>query len=188
MLAVGILAAGILTIVLMFSSSLALMADSADVSMATEVAREVIERSKAIDPSLLPGPGTTFNGLAGDPPLAGPPEFPPAPYPMANEDGRRFPIIVTLSDPGLVGVLAIEVEVRMPEEGRVILQTYVNQCIFRMGMTSIQKVDARTELLQSVQSVLSRIAREAERSTFTSASESGGNTVAFLSPTDDNGV
>ena len=57
--------------------------------------------------------------------------------------------------------------------------------IFRMGVVSWQKLNANTELFQSIQVSSAKLSRDAERSVFVSASmDNSGRAVAFLSPLD----
>lgn len=56
--------------------------------------------------------------------------------------------------------------------------------IYRMGASTLMKVDAQTEMLQQLQTVLSKLSREAERSIYDGVSVSpDGSAVAILNAT-----
>ncbi|MCW5872584.1 MAG: hypothetical protein KIS61_35375, partial [Candidatus Eremiobacteraeota bacterium] len=59
--------------------------------------------------------------------------------------------------------------------------------IFFLGGKAWRKTDDRFELLRNTQTVVSQIAREAERASVFSVSILPGRAVSFLSPMDDNG-
>ncbi len=67
MVTVGLLAVALLAVIGVFTGGLDLMARSQEISAATDVARELLERVKSQGVSFIPGPPAVFDGRAPDP-------------------------------------------------------------------------------------------------------------------------
>ncbi len=121
MLALGLLGLALLSLLIVFSGGLRLMADSAQRSQAAEVGREFLENLRQ-GPVNLPAGSSRFDGSQPDPVVAG---FPPAPYPATRLEGRDYFLrVATDPHPSLGGVIVVEVEV-MWEGHRLRFQTFV---------------------------------------------------------------
>lgn len=92
LISVGLLAVVILTIVGVFIGGLKLMNNSKVRTGASNIARQVLE---AIEDEggfvALPDEESLFDGAVPTPAVEG---FPPAPYPVAQADGRDFTVVV----------------------------------------------------------------------------------------------
>ncbi len=107
MLAIGILAVAVLSLVEVFVSGLRASAQSLRVTLASEIGREFMEtvRKKGY-PFVTPG---TFNGDLPTPPDATT-LFPPAPYPTPTINGAKFVLRVRSATVN-PEVVSVEVEV-----------------------------------------------------------------------------
>lgn len=106
MLAVGILAIAMLALIGVFTTGLKLLAQSRDSQTATQLARELMEQTRAS--GNVCRTAQVFDGSVPTPPING---FPPPPYPAANVGGLPFTFVVRTTPvrPDLIGV---QVEVR----------------------------------------------------------------------------
>lgn len=127
-MAVSLLTFGLLAVIGIFSHQLELERRNSELMEATELARGILENLKS-DPSSVPPPPASF--APGDTPLAGPPAFPPAPFPYVEGDGGRYDIFVKVEAAGPPGLKAVEVRVTWHEKAApqadrgVALQTFL---------------------------------------------------------------
>ena len=97
-----------LAVVGLFSINLQLINRSSERSEAAEIARTVLNQMKA-DISLIPPPPAEFT--PSTPVIAGPPDFPPPPFPRVHGASGTYEITVRVRDSGVSGVKAVEVQV-----------------------------------------------------------------------------
>jgi len=120
-LAFGLLAVAILSLIGVATSGLGLMARGNELTTATSLGHEFLERVRA-DPSGLPSAGS-FLGSVPTPLLDG---FPPSPYPGETIQGQSYTINVTTEPvPDTERLVAVEVVVRWGERSQVRLVSYV---------------------------------------------------------------
>ena len=126
MLAVGLLAVALLSVLALFSKGLHLMSRSKELTVSTEVARETMEAIRIADATTIPVSDVTFDGRPPTvaPAIPGPPVFPPSPYPSKTVGGRQYDIVVRVTSPGLSEVRAVEVEVFWEQGSSTTLQTF----------------------------------------------------------------
>lgn len=120
-LAVGILLVAILTVVAALMGALKLNTKSTEVTIATEIARDFLERVKVDGYDKIPDGHFSFDGRSGDTARRG---FPPSPYPRVEESKREFVLKVQVGTKGAT-LKTVTVEVFWDEFSRVILETYV---------------------------------------------------------------
>jgi type II secretory pathway pseudopilin PulG len=121
MLALGILAAAVLGLVLLFGSGLQLQRQSADVTRATEVGRTFLETLRSQGGKAMPTAHARFDGRinqVSDPSTG----FPPAPYPSLDVDGRTYRLVVELAVHS-ASRKSVKVEVYWDQNSRVVLET-----------------------------------------------------------------
>lgn len=106
MLAVGILSIALLALIGVFTTGLTLLSQSRDSQTATQLARELIEQTRA--GATLPTAPTVFDGSVPTPVVSG---FPPPPYPSRNVGGATYTFLVTCQ-PVRADLIAVAVEVR----------------------------------------------------------------------------
>lgn len=104
-----------------FTGTLKLMARSQELAESAEVAREFIERTKAIGYNLVPQ-GVTFDGRVPTAPVAG---FPPAPYPQTTRNGRAYTLVVRTNLKQL-NLVSMQVEVHWEPDHQTVLETYLH--------------------------------------------------------------
>ena len=120
MLALGILAVALLGLMSVFVSGLRLQSQAEEITAATQVGREFLERLKASGPT-VPGAGL-YDGWQPDARHSS--GFPPDPYPSTTVDGRDFRLTVEVADRS-AGLKAVTVEVWWNRSEKVTLETYV---------------------------------------------------------------
>ncbi len=123
MIAFGVVAVAILAILLVFTRGLEWFVSSTDTTLASATGRQVLDEIRQRGPERLPAANLTFDGRAGNPKDVAL-DFPPDPYPVANDGTRNYTMVVRFSDvnPRLRSVL---VEVYWNERSHVKLETYV---------------------------------------------------------------
>jgi type II secretory pathway pseudopilin PulG len=122
MLAIGLLAVAILSLVALFSSGMRLKTRLSQVTVASELARTTLERTKSMGFSALPPVGSVFDGQIYTPQTAQ--GFPPSPYPSQIIDSREY--IVTVRVEEVVGrprLRTVIVEVSWADRSQVTLST-----------------------------------------------------------------
>lgn len=122
MLAVGVLAVAILSLLALFGSGLRLMDQANDVSRATEVARSVVEATKLLGYDGIPDGTVTFDGKNGDVAAGG---FPPEPYPSITLDGVEY-FVIASTQPVEDTLKSVRVEVVWGARGRLSVETAVH--------------------------------------------------------------
>ena len=123
-LAIGILAVAILSLVLLFTSGIRLMTQSSNLTRATEVGREFMETTKSSGFSNLPAGPLAYDGRKNDPVDAAT-GFPLAPYPVVNQDGRDYHLVVRIS-PESGTLKRVEVDVYWDGNSKMTLETYIH--------------------------------------------------------------
>jgi Tfp pilus assembly protein PilV len=122
MIAIVILTIAILSLVALFASGLRLKTRLTQVTVATEIARETIERAKSLGFAALPAGNVVFDGSAPTAPLAS--GFPPAPYPTSTVEGRIYTVHVTVAElPGRSRLKSVLVVVSWGDSSNVKLAT-----------------------------------------------------------------
>lgn len=118
-IAIGLLAVAIVSLVAMFSRGMIQLGHSKQVSQATDAAQTCLETIKAGGPGFVAL--GTFDGRQDDPANAD--GFPPAPYPKTAEG---YPLVVRASQTGTpAGTVAVSVEVFYESGQKVYLETYL---------------------------------------------------------------
>lgn len=120
--ALGILTAAVLAIIAGFIGALELNARSLEMAVATQVARDFLERVKEQGYEVVPEGTFEFDGRANQPPNAQ--GFPPAPYPSIVENERTHFLKVKVDTKG-ASLKVVVVEVEWTEKRRVTLETYL---------------------------------------------------------------
>ncbi len=122
-LAVGILAVAVLSLVLVFTKGMTFLLQSNQVAGATDVGREFLEvvRSNGyafVSPGTYDGRiPTAQNGGTG---------FPPAPYPVGARSDQNYTLVVQADTAGMPpNTIAVKVDVYWNARGKVSLQTYL---------------------------------------------------------------
>ena len=96
--ALGLITTAALALIAAFLGGYRMMTQSTNLSMATEVGRELLEtiKSNGYESTMtgdfdgrIPDPATVVPVVAGVPPY---PDFPPAPYPTGVRDGQEYRI------------------------------------------------------------------------------------------------
>ena len=122
LLGITILTVAILSLVALFTSGLKLKTKMSQVTFATELARETLERTKSLGFSALPAGTNVFDGSVPTAPLAS--GFPPSPYPSTTLEGRQYFVTVRVEDiPGRARLRSVLVEVSWGENSTVKLST-----------------------------------------------------------------
>lgn len=120
LMAVGISAVAVITMVGVFLSGLKLMAQGRDHSAATGLARETLETVKDLGYGRVPT--GTFDGRRSDPQAAG---FPPSDlYPKVVINGQEMQLKLKVVRRGTLK--SVTAEVFWGPTGRVVLQTYLS--------------------------------------------------------------
>lgn len=120
----GLLAVALLAVIGLFTAAIRFQAQLQENSKATHMATEILERVRAAPGTVPAAPAAWYGGeLASTPQAAGPPPFPPNPYPY--KDG--FSIDVFLENSTRPGMKLIRVELRWKNNGRKLaLQTLIS--------------------------------------------------------------
>lgn len=125
-LAFGLLAVAILALIAMFTSGVKLSAQARNITVATELGKQVIERARAKVKlsgfSYLPAGTYTFDGRAGDP-IAGTPVFPPAPYPSTLVEHQEYFVVVSGAEPSADQLKNLRVDVYWTDTSHISLET-----------------------------------------------------------------
>jgi uncharacterized protein (TIGR02598 family) len=126
LLAIGLVAVAALTMISMFLYGLEASAKSSDIAAATAVGQQIVERVRRMHK--LQGFGATptgsfvFDGRVPQPAVA---NFPPSPYPEATLNKRRYPVVVTGTQPS--GFLkTMRVEVYYEPGKKITLETHIH--------------------------------------------------------------
>lgn len=124
LLALGLISIALLTVIGLFTSSFRLLNRTSDFTIATEIARDVIERSKLLGKDAPPPIDTTYDGtIPTDPEDSG---FPPKPYPSVEREGIVFFITVEVAPaPDTLQAKVLTVWVRWNTDREITLQTYI---------------------------------------------------------------
>lgn len=121
-MALGIIATAILAIVAGFIGAIELNSRSVELAVATQVARDFLERVKEQGYDQVPEGTFTFQGANNDALTAK--GFPPAPYPKVQANDREHTLLVRVGTKGAT-LKVVTVEVNWGNQGRVILETYI---------------------------------------------------------------
>lgn len=128
-LCTGLIAVAILSMATLFISGLRLKAKTTQLTMASELAREMMERTKSLGFSALPTAATTFDGFARTPVNSD--GFPPLPYPSRKVGGRDYTLVVHCApDSTRTELVDVVVEVHWGESSRVKLGTRMTNVAF----------------------------------------------------------
>lgn len=127
LLAFGIVATAILSLIGVFLSGVQLSASSRELAAGTQVAREVLEQIRANlrtgGPAYLPVGSYRFDGRRPDAPVgAAPLVFPPAPYPNRTVNGQTFTVQVEGTQSSAT-LLNVRVDVFWGPTGHCFLET-----------------------------------------------------------------
>lgn len=122
LIAIAVMTMAVLSVVALFTSGLRMKTKLSQVALATEIARETMERIKSQGFTTLPPVGSTFDGSLPTPQtLSG---FPPAPYPTIRRDGRDYFVVVAVSEvTGRPRLRTVDVEVRWGRDSTVRIST-----------------------------------------------------------------
>lgn len=120
MIALGILAVAVLTIIATFTGALQLSSKSSEITAATGVGQDFLEAVRDSGYDFVPDGTFSFDGRRGDPAIDG---FPPDPYPVAQVDGRDYSLKVRV-DPKGATLKVVSVEVFWGNQSRIALETY----------------------------------------------------------------
>lgn len=119
LLAVGLLATAVLTVMALFSVGIKLSSQNRDSITATQLGSSLLE--KLVSGTVpLPTAAGVFDGAVPQAPVAG---FPPAPYPKQSIDNTEYSFWVS-SEPasGVANVSLVVVEVRWHGDKKIRLQ------------------------------------------------------------------
>ncbi len=116
LIAMGIVAVGLLTMVGVYLSGIQLMARGEQITLSSEVGRRFLEQVKAAGFDTIPNGNSHFDGRTNDP-LQG--TFPPVPYPA--EGPYRLEVLTEQPETKLK---AVTVRVFYDGPSHVMLQTY----------------------------------------------------------------
>ncbi len=120
-MALGIIGMAILALLGAFIAGNRLMANSGNISTATEIGRDFLESVKTAGiEQTVPG---VFSGLEGDAPDVSV-GFPAAPYPSKKLNGTTYHLVVNCQDFGTDGRL-IAVDIHWSESSKVSLGTVI---------------------------------------------------------------
>lgn len=125
-LSFGLLAVAILALVAMFISGVKLSAQSRNITVATEIGRGVLEEIRAQIKvqgfSYLPTGDYSYDGRVPDA-QAGPPYFPPAPYPGSKLNNQEYQVVVTGKEPSVDRLKQVRVDVYWTATSHISLET-----------------------------------------------------------------
>lgn len=125
-LAFGIVAVAILSLVAVFISGVQASARARDVTTATEVAHQILEAIKVQVRNngqlSLPAGSYIFDGRVPDAPAGA---FPPAPYPVATLNNQRFFVVVSGADLGPT-LKRVAVDVYWGETSKLSMETHLH--------------------------------------------------------------
>ena len=128
-LSFGILAIAILALIGVFASGVTIAAQARDLSVATELGRQTMERirstTKELDFSHIPNGQYTFDGRL-EHPTTGTPPFPPTPYPSVKINNHKFDIVVTGEELVLDKIKNIKIEVYWDDVSHITIETRVH--------------------------------------------------------------
>lgn len=121
-ISVGLLSIGLLAVIGLFTSAIKMQNQLQQRDNASRVARDLLERICAVPGTVPDAPRTWIGGeLSSDPYDAGPPAFPPAPYPFAE----GFALDVYLDNSPRDGMKYIKVVSRWGNGKKLELQTLI---------------------------------------------------------------
>ena len=116
MLSVGLLAVAVLAVIGLFTGAIQMQAQSQERAEAEAVARDMMERIRAAPSNVPPAPGTWIGGeLTSTPVAAGPPDFPPPPYPY---DKGGYSVDVYLENSSRPDMKLVRVAIRWKDNKR----------------------------------------------------------------------
>ena len=125
LIAVGLLSVALLSLLLVFTQGMRWLRQSSQVTGATDVAREFLERVRANGyDQVVVG---TYDGRL---PVPTPPDatmgFPPGPYPQGIRNKERYTLVVRADATGLPpNTVAVKVDVYWNDQGKISLETYL---------------------------------------------------------------
>lgn len=124
--AFGILAVAALALIAAFVSGMKLSAHSRDITIASEVAKQVLERTRdelrMFGFDYIPAGTYSFDGRAGDFPIGIPP-FPPGPYPTTRISDQDYFVVVTGEEPAPGRLKNVRVDVYWHGDSHVTMET-----------------------------------------------------------------
>lgn len=121
-LAIGLLGVALLSLVALFSSGMRLKTRLTQVTVATELARTTLERTKSLGYAALPANGSYFDGTFFTPQTAS--GFPPSPYPAQIINSREYVVHVwVVEEVGRSRLKNVIVEVAWDSDAKVTLST-----------------------------------------------------------------
>jgi type II secretory pathway pseudopilin PulG len=123
-LGIGLMGVALLSLVALLSSGLRLKTRLTQVTVATELARTTLERTKSLGFAALPISGSFFDGSVYTPQTGS--GFPPSPYPAQVIDSRQYVVNVWVNEVvGRARLKNIIVQVSWAERSKVVLSTRV---------------------------------------------------------------
>lgn len=123
MLALGVVAVAILSLMLVFTRGLDYFANSTDTTLAAATGRQLLDEIKQRGASKLPAGNVQWDGRVPDPKNAAL-DFPPAPYPVFTDGTHKYTLVVRLTDIN-AGLRSILVDVYWGQRSHITLETYV---------------------------------------------------------------
>lgn len=126
-ISVGLLAVSLLAVIGLFTSALRFQKQSKRRGEAIEKAKAILERIRAA-PNVVPAAPRSWTGgqMVFTPLAAGPPTFPPQPYPYDPVSGFAFDVTIDSVDAKRPGMKLVRVVVRGDDGKQVELQTLIH--------------------------------------------------------------
>lgn len=122
MVAIGLLAVVLLSVIGLFTAALRMQVQLQERSEATSLARRLMERIRSAPSTVPVAPQSWYGGeLASTPLDPGPPVFPPSPYPFY----RGYSLDVNLEDAPRPGMKLVRVVVRWDGGKKLAFQTFI---------------------------------------------------------------
>lgn len=125
LIAMGLLSVALLSLLLVFTQGMRWLRQSSQVTGATDVAREFLERVRANGyDQVTPG---TYDGRLAVPTAPDPTTgFPPGPYPQGVRNNERYTLVVRADSSGLPpNTVAVKVDVYWNDQAKISLETYL---------------------------------------------------------------
>lgn len=124
MISVGLLAVAVLAVIGLFTGAIQMQAQSQERAEAEAVARDIMERIRAAPSNVPPAPATWIGGEFTSTPVdAGPPAFPPLPYPY---DSGGYSVDVYLENASRPDMKLVRVVIRWKDSKRRLeVQTFI---------------------------------------------------------------
>lgn len=124
LIAASLLTVAFLAVIGLFSQNLKLQSRSAEMTECAEIARNILEQMKANE-GLIPSPTVTFDKNSAQ--LAGPPPFPPNPFPFVQGEHGLYEVTINIEEATPVYLKSVEVIVSWEGGRGVSLQTYFSE-------------------------------------------------------------